>query len=279
MARYILSMSELRHRFLASVKSHAAPSTHEWYKQYLDSFCSYYNGSARDLTPSKVHEWIGKHYGNLAPSTQSGAARAVTRAINWAVTERLLPASPLAGMRKPQPTSREHYVTHEQYEECRKHANAAMQDLIDLLWHTGCRPTEARIITGAWIDGRKVIVPAQSAKGKRYRRVIYLNDIALAVITRRAAAQPKGPILRNVRGLPWTKDAVICSFRRLRAKTGIKGLCAYSFRHGFATESLKRGIDCVTVGVLMGHRNPGMVAKVYQHLAADDDHLIAACSR
>lgn len=62
---------------------------------------------------------------------------------------------------------------------------------------------------------------------------------------------------------------------RLRKRTGLESICAYTLRHGFATESLKQGIDTTTVGVLMGHANPGMVAQVYQHLAQDRGYLLS----
>ena len=47
----------------------------------------------------------------------------------------------------------------------------------------------------------------------------------------------------------------------------------YVLRHSWATNALQRGLDALTVAVLMGHRDPGTLAKVYQHLAHNPDYL------
>jgi integrase len=53
----------------------------------------------------------------------------------------------------------------------------------------------------------------------------------------------------------------------------------YALRHSWATHALQRGIDAVTVAVLMGHSDPSMLARVYQHLSHDPGHLLAQAKR
>ena len=48
----------------------------------------------------------------------------------------------------------------------------------------------------------------------------------------------------------------------------------YALRHSWATHALQRGVDAVTVAVLMGHSDPSMLARVYQHLSHDPQHLL-----
>ena len=53
----------------------------------------------------------------------------------------------------------------------------------------------------------------------------------------------------------------------------------YAFRHSFATHALERGVDSVTVAVLMGHSDPSMLAKVYQHLTQNPKFLLEQAKR
>jgi site-specific recombinase XerD len=48
----------------------------------------------------------------------------------------------------------------------------------------------------------------------------------------------------------------------------------YVLRHSWATHALERGVDALTVAVLMGHRDPSTLAKVYQHLAHNPEYLL-----
>jgi len=47
----------------------------------------------------------------------------------------------------------------------------------------------------------------------------------------------------------------------------------YTFRHSWCTHALERGVDAVTVAVLMGHRDTTMISRVYSHLMQRRDHL------
>ncbi len=53
----------------------------------------------------------------------------------------------------------------------------------------------------------------------------------------------------------------------------------YAFRHSFATHALERGVDSVTVAVLMGHSDPSMLAKVYQHLTQNPEFLLGQAKK
>jgi integrase len=53
----------------------------------------------------------------------------------------------------------------------------------------------------------------------------------------------------------------------------------YGFRHSWATNALKNGIDSLTVAILMGHRDPSTLARTYQHLSHNPDHLLAEARR
>lgn len=57
------------------------------------------------------------------------------------------------------------------------------------------------------------------------------------------------------------------AWHRALKKAGIqRHIRPYDLRHGFATEAIAAGADYGTVAALMGHRNPMMVLKHYQHV-------------
>jgi len=67
--------------------------------------------------------------------------------------------------------------------------------------------------------------------------VIYLNEEALQIIGRLVKKHPKGKLFRNARFRPWTSDAVVCRFRKLKVKLGTR-YCAYHLRHSWCHHAL-----------------------------------------
>lgn len=57
------------------------------------------------------------------------------------------------------------------------------------------------------------------------------------------------------------------------AKNAAPRYSLYVLRHSWATNALMRGIDPLTVALLMGHKDPSMLARVYQHLSHSPGHM------
>jgi len=57
--------------------------------------------------------------------------------------------------------------------------------------------------------------PRVKSKGKRVPRTVYLTDTAFEITKRLAEKHPAGPIFRNSRGKPWTKNAIRLRFRKI----------------------------------------------------------------
>jgi integrase len=284
MARSKITIEEVVSQFLVAQKTQGAVTTYDWYKGFLLPFARQHGHSpVASLTGSAVHDWVSTYPG----ASQHGAARAVVRALNWAVAERLILRSPLIGFRKPPPTRREFSVTPAQYAACLKAAtvskrvdgiwtqtNLAIRDVIKFLYHTGCRPQELRIIEAQWISGQKIVIPKELSKGKRKSRVIYLDGMAQNIAARLSKEWPDGAIFRNSVGNPWTNGGLGSAFRQLGKHAGIPGLIAYGFRHARITLWLESGMDVATVAALAGN-SARMVLDVYNHVAQNEDRLLA----
>jgi site-specific recombinase XerD len=82
------------------------------------------------------------------------------------------------------------------------------------------------------------------------------------------------PHFCNSRGKPWTRNAIRCRFRNLRAKLPqLKGVVSYTYRHSFVTDALENGVGVAQVAELLGHTSTDMVMQHYQHLRETREHL------
>jgi integrase len=55
--------------------------------------------------------------------------------------------------------------------------------------------------------------------------------------------------------------------------------CLYNLRHSWLDRALKRGVDVLTCAILMGHRDPSTISKVYQHVSQSPEYLRDAARR
>lgn len=98
---------------------------------------------------------------------------------------------------------------------------------------------------------------------KRFKKSDYPDKSALA----KARAEQRGLLTERRKAI-----------NKLARKYGRK-FTLYHFRHAWATRALRRGTDPLTVAILMGHKDPSMLAKIYQHLAHDPDFLQKAARK
>jgi integrase len=90
---------------------------------------------------------------------------------------------------------------------------------------------------------------------------------------------------RRSRGktLDKTPAELRCEAKRKLTQKKVKGLAPryslHALRHSFATDALRKGIDSLTVAILLGHKDPSTLARVYQHLNQNPEHLLEQAKR
>jgi integrase len=265
-------------RFLEHSKRKNSPDTYEWYKGRLDSFKASIDSRLKvtALDPDTVTQWVEACFGTCSDSTRANAIRCVVRVMNWGLKTRKIKFNPILGIERPTPEGREVVIDFDQFIELLTHVkDKQFQDVLTFLWLTGCRPQEFRVIEARHISGKVITLDRRQSKGKKYRRKIWLNTEAHEIVARLSRQNQIGPIFRNTKGKPWRRNQLASRFYRLREKMNIDGLCAYTLRHSYATRMLKAGVDSVKLGILMGHKDPSMVARIYQHLTKDDEHMLS----
>jgi integrase len=110
-----------------------------------------------ELRAHHVTKWLKTYKG--IDTYKNGACRAVSRAFNWARKQSLLAVNPISGMDRPAATSREEYLTLDQWKALLELVpKGDFRDLILFLWETGARPYEARAVASEnYIDGRFIL--------------------------------------------------------------------------------------------------------------------------
>lgn len=270
--------------FLAWVNDWRSPGTYQWYSNHLSSFASHIGEQLKllDLDAKHVTKWIDACHKDSAPDTIYGAIRTVQRAMNWAVKRGYLPRSPVKNVEKPQTESREAIITPGQFEQIiARCSDEHARDFFTVMWETGCRVQEIRRVEAKhFIEAERCwLFPRSQAKGKRSPRIIYLTDTAIAITKRLAEKTPDGPIFRNRKGKPWTKDTISRRFRKI-ARPPQKP-CAYCpqksvafIRGSFIPADEKRGRkytfvcgDCIKRKKL----TKAMLGKVFLPIAGLDE--------
>lgn len=269
---------------LAVERGERAANTYDGYVRYLSSAADRF-GSVRavDLTPHRVHGWADDRDRDWNPTTRANAIAAVKAAFRWARRRGIVPSDPVRDMEKPTPRRRTEILTPEQAAAVMEAADGRFRDLLACLWLTGCRPGELAGLEAAQVDRAGSILHVSDkirrTTGKATREV-HANEAAMAIVGPLCEKHPTGPIFRNRLGNAWTRNAMTCAMRRIRAKTGLgKGAVPYSFRHLYGTDALDRGVDAAFVAELMGHRGTRMLLERYAHLEGRRDSLRAAARR
>jgi integrase len=284
-----LPISDLLELFLRHVagqveRNERAKITYSRYVDFLSvASASFGHVKAGELKPHHVERWAEDPELGWSSTTRFNGITAVKAALRWSARRGYLPASPLADMAKPTPQRRTAVLTDDQIRAVIAAGPPSWSDLVTALWLTGCRPSEVATLTAAQVElGRGVWMVVNKTRTKTgvALRPVPLVPGMVELSRRLVELHPEGPIFRNARGRPWTRNAMACRFRVLRAELGMgPEATAYAIRHRYAREGLSRGLSSSELAALMGHSNPKMVDQVYGAWDQQIDRLREASRR
>ena len=133
-------------------------------------------------------------------------------------------------------------------------------------------------------QGKKWTVPAVDCGFKRIRDRLGKKEMELQKIqipeSDIDAESKKVKSTRSRKGIvvKKTKAEIRCEAKRKvrnrLAQNHAPKYSLYALRHSWATNALQCGVDSLTVAILMGHQDPSMLAKVYQHLGHNPEHML-----
>lgn len=277
-----IQLQGLADRFMEAAENLAA-DTRANYRRYLRSFVRH-AGAARDpaeIRPEDVLAWLDAHPG-WGTATRKVCAAIVKAMVGWGVREKILEGNPLAGLKLPKGQPRPLAMTAEMFGRILAAVRGrAFGDFLTLMHETGCRPSEAMRAEAGHVDfdAATITMSSKTSRKTGLPRVIYLSPRAVAIVRELAERHPSGPLLRDSRGNPWSRDSVCSRFYRLRQKLGLPpGWCAETLRHGWITDALEAGVPVATVAALAGHVDTAMVAN-YSKLRERKEHLKAGLAK
>ena len=112
---------------------------------------------------------------------------------------------------------------------------------------------------------------------KRRAMSIPAAEIASFVATLKPERTKRGVIVAK------TPAELRCEAKRKLTNRVAKSLATryslYALRHSWATHALERGLDSLTVAVLMGHADASTLARVYQHLTQNPTFMLEQAKR
>lgn len=204
-------------------------------------------------------------------TTATHRARLLRTVFFWSVETGRLQASPLAGMRLPRPKARR-IEPPTRGEALRMYRVAAphVRRVIVLGMAAGPRIGPSELFRLRWVDvdlsAGEMHMP-NAAKGARDdSRLVPIRDDVLPLM--RSWAREDATI-----NCPWVihwhGKPVRCighAWHQAREAAGIaRRITPYSLRHAMPTEALEHGADVQAVAEVMGHADPTMLLRVYQH--------------
>jgi integrase len=209
----------------------------------------------------------------LAQSTINRRVSILRAALNWGKKCGLIASSPLRDLRMPQAKSRRTSPPTPQESMAMLAAAAPhVQRVIVLGLYSGARIGPSELFRLKWqdVDLENAMIRMPNANKNRKPddgRNVPIRKTLLPLISEWLKHDSSRGIEHIIN---WQGRSVRCighAWHTARAKAGVcRRIRPYDLRHAFATYSLAGKADIGSVAGIMGHADPSMILKVYQHV-------------
>lgn len=276
-----LQLVSLIEAFLIAALNRLKPSTCRRYHDDLETLKNHFGDAvATSITHQQLTLWLAKSSGNA--TTKAIRIRSVSAFFGWCVRQDLIAINPAIKVVKPKSRSRttEAVISEADHKRLLEVATPCFRLVLQILYATGCRPSEACSITSDNFDAVNAVVRLEVHKSDRTgkARLIFLPPEIVELLKVQVARYGSGKLLRSRQGHPWNAQAITYAMMRLRRRLGITAI-AYGYRHSFATRALASGISDAIVASLLGHSSTATLHKHYSHLTSQAEVLRQALGK
>ncbi len=282
-----MAFSKALDRYELEVSSQKRPNTRAREITSANRLRESFKGlSLKDITPARVAVFRDNRLQRVGPSTLQKDLALLSHLYTIARTEWALGISnPVTSVRKPmRPAGRLRLLSKDEarnlLEICKKSRNEKLYHYVQLLLHTGMRPSEgAGLVWGQVdIDARIIDLTVTKTKPRRVPLTIMVVEILIDIMPEQCS--------NNMRiFLPETISVTVQrrpnlffrrAFNNAVKKAKIDDFHMHDLRHTAASYLLMAGVDLRTLAEILGHSTMQMVQR-YTHLL--DDHKLKAIDK
>ena len=261
--------------------AHSRPNTVRLYRDMLGPFAAHFRSKRlEELTPDMCIRFVSGYRGTgykgktFGDSSRALMFRYIKTLFKSARDTGIIQLNPLA--RVPNPwkiRAHERPMTEEEYLliMADRKLNDRFKEVLEIMWRTGARPGEVAKLAARHLNapGRSPgSSPPSTRPGRRPDSSVRSSSPPdlMDRLRKYAEVRPKGPLLRNRAGKPWTQDLISDTFGRVKRRLGLPPDCViYMARHGFITRLVESGAPLAHVAKLAGHTHPETVMQHYYH--------------
>ncbi|MCB5176770.1 tyrosine-type recombinase/integrase [Microvirga lenta] len=256
--RDALTVAGLVERF---IDRYAKPKLRSWkdYKAVLDRDVVPALGErpAGEVTRAEVADLLDK-VAARAPVLANRLQNTLSSVFSWALSEGLVPANPVTGLRKRTTEVAKERVLSD--EEIRKFwevtgiASPAFRDTLRLILLTGQRPGECAGIRAEEVDLAAGLwtIPASRTKNK-IEHTIPLVGTALEIVTQLREERRAGPLILTPRGKELSSQNLAKAMEALRDGVFAETVTPHDLRRTAATLMGRLDIDQMLIGRVLNH--------------------------
>jgi site-specific recombinase XerD len=268
--------ADLAKGYLAARMATIENTTYKILEYKLEAFLLPELGNTETLKISKerIDKYVEKRM--AAGRKNSTIHREITdiqAIINWAVERKIIHYNPLAGYKKPRPeTDIVIPPTLSEMIEIDRHAPDHLRRALKIIYYTGARPgkeiTSLKWSNVNW-DQNTIRIVSAKKHGLKYRDVPICEDFRKLLEEWMKEDRAKGDGINDISIINYKNKPIISlqtSWGRAKRMAGItRAIRPYSYRHAFVSSLLDSGADLKSVSEIVGHSNPNLTLRVYQH--------------
>ena len=283
-----MTFSKALDRYELEVSSKKRPNTRAREITSANRLRQNFSGlSLKEITPALVASFRDKRLRSVKPSTVQKDLALLSHLYTIARIEWSLDmANPVASIRKPAKSNgRLRLLKKDEarhlLEICKKSRNRKLYHYVQLLLHTGMRPSEGAGLKWGQIDidGRIIDLTVTKTKPRRVPLTIKVIELLLDIIPADCNANLPVFLPENVSTTVQRRPNLFFrrAFNNAVKKAKIDDFHMHDLRHTAASYLLMAGVDLRTLAEILGHTTMQQMVQRYTHLL--DDHKLKAIDK